>query len=210
MTRLLISATSIFFLFACNNSTKKENSRDNIIVHKTKPHIKDSICAQIWDTALAYSDAGEFSTSLRLLKKCNDIEPNNATILNALGVAYFATNDSTTALKYYFDAIAADSLTPEPYAAAGCLLEMQAKYVDAIRILKLGYSKSNLNQFTHYNICFNLAITYYALDSCDQTEKYLSIAKRHGFDDQTHFDKKLQQVDEEVSKYCDYQRTHSK
>lgn len=207
MKKIFLLCFLLGLLFSCADDQDKKDMHPNILVHHTKPKFNDSVCIQIWDTALAYADIGDFKTSLKLLEKCNDIEPNNATILNAIGVSYLANGDSVTALKYYYSAISTDSLKPEAYASAGCLLENLAKYQDAIRILKLGYKKTNLNQFTHYNICLNLAITYYSLDSCDQTIHYLEIAKKHGFDN-LEFDRKLNAVYEEAIKYCNYKKTY--
>lgn len=195
---LLLIAT----FFACNDSViNNESKNENIIVHHTNPSIKDKRCIQIFDSSRAYAEIGDYKTALRLLHKCNEIEPNNGLILNALGTTYFGTGDSTSAIKYYFAAIGADSLTDEAYAGVGTLLQMQGKPKEAIDILKIGYSKSNSDQFTYYNICLTLAGAYYNLDSCAQTKKYLAIAKANGFN-MAQFDARINQVEAEVSNYC--------
>lgn len=202
MARKIIYLACISFLFACNNSeTEDTGSAKNLLIHHNRPEIKSEECILIFDSATAYADIGDFVTAQKLLFKCNEIEPNNGTILNTIGASYFALKDSTEALKYFFTAIAADSLKPEAYASAGCLLEMQGKFTEAVSILKKGYAKSNTDQFTHYNICLNLAVTYLSLDSCSQAKKYLEITKQHGVD-RPQFDNKVKHTEENLLNSC--------
>ena len=204
---LLLSASLVLYYSdnsseSTNNSiTKNDPPKEHILIHHTRPSIKSEECIQVFDSASAYMDINDFVTARKLLHKCNDIESNNATILNTLGVSYFANGDSTTALKYYFRAIEADSTKPEGYASAGCLLDMLRKPNEAIKILKIGYSKTSLDQFTHYNICSNLSIAFFHIDSCIQAKKYIAIAKEHGFNN-PQFDNHVRQVEKGIIDYC--------
>jgi tetratricopeptide (TPR) repeat protein len=198
-----------FFLYHTDNNSKSPNDsttendspEEHILNNHTRTGVKSEECNRIFDSASAYMDIHDFVTARKLLHKCNDIEPNNATILNSLGVSYFANGDSTTALKYYFKAIQTDSTIPEGYSSAGCLLDMLRKPEEAIKILKIGYSKTNLDQFTHYNICFNLSIAYFHIDSCTQAKKYIAIAKQHGFNN-PQFENQVLQVEKGIIDYC--------
>jgi tetratricopeptide (TPR) repeat protein len=206
LVALLIIASVSFYYITENDETtnsKGENDppKEHVLIHHTRPKIQSEECILVWDSATAYMDINDFVTARKLLHRCNDIEPNNATILNTLGVSYFSNGDSTTALKYYFTAMKADSTKPEAYASAGCLLDMLRKPDEAIKILKIGYAKTNLDQFTHYNICFNLSIAYFHVDSCMQAKKYISIAKQHGFNE-PQFDTQVQEVERAILEYC--------
>ncbi|MFN8117531.1 MAG: hypothetical protein U0W65_15585 [Bacteroidia bacterium] len=209
ITFLILIILESFVLYALysyappieNKTNNVDEPKEHVLIHHTRPKIKSEACILVWDSATAYMDINDFVTARKLLHRCNDIEPNNATILNTLGVSYFSTGDSTTALKYYFNAMKADSTKPEAYASAGCLLDMLSKTDEAIKILKIGYAKTNLDQFTHYNICFNLSIAYFHIDSCKQAKKYISIAKQHGFNE-PQFDTQVKQVESAILEYC--------
>ena len=184
-----------------NNSTEKDLPKEHVLIHHTRPSIKNEFCIQVFDSAISYMEINDFIIARKLLHKCNDIEPNNATIINSLGVSYFSNGDTATALKYYLKAIETDSTKPEAYASAGCVLDMLNRQNEAIKILKIGYSKTNLDHFTHYNICSNLSIAYFHIDSCNQAKKFIAIAKRHGFNN-PQFDKHIQQVEKGILDYC--------
>lgn len=206
LVTLLIIASVSFYYITENDETTNSNienapPKEHVLIHHTRPSIKSEACIQIFDSANAYMEISDFITARKLLQKCNEMEPDNATIINSLGVSYFANGDSTTALKYYFKAIETDSTKPEGYASAGCLLDMLNRQSEAIKILKIGYSKSNLDQFTHYNICFNLSIAYLHVDSCMQAKKYIAIAKQHGFDN-PQFDDHVRQVENGIFDFC--------
>ncbi|MBL7935532.1 MAG: hypothetical protein JNM51_06965 [Bacteroidia bacterium] len=205
VTLLIIASVSFYYITEneenANSNVENDPPKEHVLIHHTRPSIKSEECILVWDSATAYMDINDFVTARKLLHRCNDIEPNNATILNTLGVSYFSNGDSTTALKYYFYAMKADSTKPEAYASAGCLLDMLRKTDEAIKILKIGYAKTNLDQFTHYNICFNLSIAYFHVDSCKQAKKYISIAKQHGFNE-PQFDTQVQQVESAILEYC--------
>ncbi len=206
---VLLLLSSLLVLYYSDNIAKSANNSiavndppiEHVLINHTRPNIKSEKCIQVFDSASAYMDINDFVTARKLLHKCNDMEPNNATILNTLGVSYFANGDSIKALNYYFKAIETDSTKPEAYASAGCLLDMLRKPNEAITILKIGYSKTNLDQFTHYNICSNLSIAYFHIDSCTQAKKYISIAKQHGFNN-AKFDNHVQQVEKGIIDYC--------
>jgi tetratricopeptide (TPR) repeat protein len=194
--------TIISFLFACNNSNDKTAQPEkNLLINHTKPNIKSEACIQVFDSATAYADIGDFATAQELLFKCNKMEPGNGTILNTIGSSYFALKDTATALKYFFAAIRADSLRPEAYAGAGCALEMQGKYADALNILKTGFAKTNSDQFTYYNISLNLAVTYFSMDSCLKAKEYIAIAKNNGFNN-SQFDGRVQKIESNILNYC--------
>lgn len=189
------------FFLSCDNSTESNIPEKNIFIHHTKPDIKSEQGVQLFDSATAYADIGDFETAQHLLLKCNNLEPNNGTILITLGASYFATGDSAKAMSYFISAIIADSLKPEAYASAGCLFEMQGKYKESIDILNLGFRRSNEKQFTHYSISLNLAVTYVSMDSCTQAKKYLEIAKNHGTDN-LQFDGRIKQIENNMLEIC--------
>lgn len=201
----ILTLALIVFLSACGNSAKPvESSVDQsnqIIRHGTPPRIENEECMRLYDLAIDYAKKGDHRTEQTLLLKCKKLEPNNGTVLNALGVSYYALNDSTTALEYYFLAIKADSLMLSAYENAGVLLEMRGKYVEATKILKMGLAKSDTNNFTHYNICFTLAITYFNMGSCVEAKNYLSIAKQRNFNI-LEFTSLLDKFEAEVLKQC--------
>jgi hypothetical protein len=78
---------------------------------------------------------------------------------------------------------------------------MQGKYTDALSILKTGFSKTTPDQFTHYNISLNLAVTYLSMDSCLKAKEYIAITKAHGFDN-AQFDGRIQQIEEGILNRC--------
>jgi tetratricopeptide (TPR) repeat protein len=201
MKKIVYSLFAIIFISSCNSKANDNNLEKNIIVHHTIPKVKNPECIKFWNLALNYTEKGDFKKANELLLKCDKLEPNHATILNSVGVSYFGMGDTMAALKYYYTAIAADSLTPEAYAGAGVVLEQMKKYNESLKILKLGYLKTNLDQFTHYNICMNLAVTYYKMDSCVQAKKYITIARKNPFDNK-RFNEKVKFLDEGMTKYC--------
>jgi tetratricopeptide (TPR) repeat protein len=201
MVRIIFIAL-LSFLFACNESGNKNSTPEkNILVNHTRPPIKSEACIQVFDSATAYADIGDYVSAQKLLRKCNEMEPGNGIILSTLGAAHFALHDTATALNYFFEAIRADSLKPEAYAGAGCVLEMQGNYTDALSILQTGLSKTTPDQFTHYNISLNLAVTYLSMDSCLKAKEYLDITKNYG-NDKPQFDERILQIEESISNRC--------
>lgn len=201
MARKLIYTACITILYSCNNTPEVAAPEKNLQINHTRPDIKSEACIMAFDSATAYADIGDFTTAQSLLIKCNRMEPGNATILNTLGSSFFALKDSVSALKYFYAAIEADSSKPEAYASAGCLLEMQEKFPEALSILKKGHTVCNSEQFTYYGICLNLAVTYLSMDSCSQAEKYIEMAKQHG-SDRRQFDARVQQIEQNITNHC--------
>ena len=184
--------------------TANNNDRDidkEVLIHHTKPDISNIACTKIYKQSISFADKGDYKSANELLLKCNDIEPNNATILNSLGVSWEVLGNDDKAMQCYYNAIKVDSLQLEAYASAGYALIRKHYFIEAIKILNLGYSKSNEDQFTHYNISLNLAVAYFNLDSCLQTKKYLLISKKHGFNN-PQFDEGIIMFEKDVDKYC--------
>ena len=184
-----------------NANTNERDIKKDVLINDTKLNIRNIECTKIYEQAISFCDRGDYKNAREFLLRCNDIEPNNATILNSLGICWKVLGNYDKAMQCYYNAIKVDSLQLEAYASAGYALIEKHYFNEAIQILKLGYSKSNENQFTHYNISLNLAVAYFNLDSCLQTKKYLSISKNH-ISNNPQFDEGIIMFEKDVTKYC--------
>lgn len=202
MMRKIIFLAFFSMLFACGDpGTKNASPEKNLLINHTRPDIKSEACIQVFDSATAYANIGDYVTAQKLMHKCNEMEPYNGTILSTLGSSYFALRDTATALKYFFEAIRADSLKSEAYANAGGALEMQGKYSEAMNVLKNGFSKTSPSQFTYYTISLNLAVTYLSMDSCIKAKEYIDITKNYG-SDKPQFDQRIRQIEDNILSRC--------
>ncbi len=203
--RSLISLGLILMLASCGEQASKtpegltvveSGQGNNVIVNENPTSITDSLCSKLYNEGNQLCREGDFMKAYDLFIKCNDLESNHPTILSSLGTTSHSMGKHDQAMKFFQEAIKVDSSYIEAYASAGVCLEMQEKYAESIEILKLGLSKGNQNQFTYFNICYNLSISYSKINECQLALNFLNEAKKNGF--------KIKQFDDEIVLFENY------
>ena len=107
--------------YSCGITHTEENSdnKNDILVHETNPNITNEESSKLFEKAKVLIEQQDYKSANKLLLKCDELEPNNPTILNTLGISYFSLGEYKKALKNYYLAIEVDSLSLEAYASAG-------------------------------------------------------------------------------------------
>lgn len=172
-----------------------------MLSNDTDYDIKDAECLKLYKQSLAFVDQGNYSNAQKGLLKCNEIEPNNPTVLTSLGVTFLSLGNPEKALECYYNSIKADSLNIAAYVSAGYALMNEKRFKESIKILQLGYSKSNLKQIEHYGICANLSLAYLNMDSCSQAKKYFLLAKENDLNN-SQFNESLKIIENNLKDNC--------
>jgi len=110
-----------------------------------------------------------------LLVRADSIEPNNATIISAIGNIYFHIARVDTAIVLFRKAISIDSNYRGAYLNYGTALNYKKSYTDAISILLRGNAirKDTDDSYAFYG---TIAWSYFYLGKCSEAKLYITKA----------------------------------
>ncbi len=131
----------------------------------------------LYNRALTKFSRENFSGSLEELEKANELEPNNATILNAIALSKLKLRNVAGAVQYHKLAIRADSTCYHCYTNLGLAYYYLGSYQSGLDYLYL-VKDSELTGDNRFGNYYHRLMNYAELVKCDSVEKYSTFMER--------------------------------
>ncbi|MDO5981734.1 tetratricopeptide repeat protein [Flavivirga spongiicola] len=148
-----------------NTSLLYKNSYENGI-------IKDSIAGLNFDKGIEESSRLNFKKAKEYYEYANQLDPNNITIINALGSVYNHLQNFQESNEQFEKAIKLDSTDSVTYLNYGFSKASNDEFTKAIDYYKKGVSYERSGERRAY-FYYNISKAYYNLNSYEKAEFYI-------------------------------------
>ena len=165
-------------LIACGHSKPKvavDKEKQEIIYYENIA-IKNKNARAIFLKGLEKIQASNYSEAMEFFLKANNLEKNNAVILNAMGKTEASLDHSAIAESYYRRALQSDSGYVHTYINYALLLNKQKNYRAAEAQLRSIPPKQGLDSTIYASWHFALAVSYFGQSRCAESMRQVEEA----------------------------------
>nr|WP_319401666.1 tetratricopeptide repeat protein [uncultured Carboxylicivirga sp.] len=169
--------THIIILLLFTSCIGKETKTNDykVVNHNFPELITNSAAKENYYKGIEKIENGDYKKAHKFLKEASKNEPNNKRILNALGNVEHELGNNDLSIECYEKALKVDSNYFETYLNYGVLLNETNQSLKAKRLLTKAI-KLDINDSSAKGVlCFNLAISHYNLQECDEA---ISLAQK--------------------------------
>ena len=179
MKKIIIILSGILIVLSCKNE-KPENLLNRVggdanLVERSSHEFKDSVSIVNYEKGLIELRNEKLKIAKRFFLKSLNREPNNSTILNAIGSIEANLKDFKKSYNYFEKSLKANPSNTLTYMSYGVALNKSTEQLKAIKIWKKGLElESSQEKKGYFN--YNIANAYYKLNEFKKSKKYNEIA----------------------------------